>query len=108
MLRLAKKEQTYDVTFNIQGEDTVFVLKSMSIADRQDLLMTVQDIGRKSSGVAPFDILVDALQERIVRIEGYEGDVRDTLFAMEHIADLMEVTKQLIEFASLTDEQEKN
>ena len=107
MLRLAQKGRTYDVPIKLGDEETIFVLHAMNIGERQDMIETVQGLSAKD-GELPFKVLIATLNERIVSIKGYDEDVTTTLYKMEFIDDLMEITKQIIEFAGLTGDQEKN
>lgn len=112
MLRLTNEKITYDVKIEVAGQETLFVLKAMSIESRQLLLSQIQQLNVDDMEVADvsnaFETLLDATANAIVSIEGYDDAPRETLKKLEFVSDLTAITKGIVTFAGLSEDESKN
>jgi len=105
MLRLSDPKKTHEVEIL----DTIFYLKSLTIAERQTALIKLAEIDFEKKGVDAFAELINLTAPLIEGIQGYENSSpKEVLSKLEFINDLQEIFKQITNFSTLSTTESKN
>lgn len=103
-MRFAEKGKVYRVPFVVGGETVTFHLKSLSIAERDELRRDLIE-AEKTGGVKG---LTEELANIIQRIDGVDGPVPAALASLEHAQDIRDIVRQVYEWCLLDEQTEKN
>jgi len=106
MLRLTNSKRTYDVPIKVGDEETIFVVRSISVDDKMQMLNRISTIETAQDS---FQIVLDILVENITEIKGYEGKKPiEVLGSLEHPQDMRDILTGLLKFCALSREEMEN
>ena len=100
-LRLVNKQRTHDIT----ACDTIFKIISMTVGEKERLLEGLVNVG---GAIGAFDRLLDVITPAIVKIEGFDGPVIETLKQLEEIEQLRDIVNAIIAHCSMAKDEAKN
>lgn len=106
MLRLASPDKTYDLTIKVANQPVKLMVRSMTLMERTDL---VSKVGKEPKGTGGLEGLVEMLSKLIVHFDEYpDRTVVDVLGQIEHLGDLQEIAKGVIDWSFLPESESKN
>ena len=100
-LRLVNKDRTHPIT----ACDTTFNIISMTVGEKDLLLLDIQNVGQEEGA---FDRLCAVIKPAIISIDGYEEDPITIIQQMEDITQVAEIVKAIVAHCSLTQVEVKN
>lgn len=114
-LRLFKLNKTHKIPITIDGEETVFNFKSMTIEQKTDLLMDIQnqvpedqvEFSKEEMKKYTNDAL-KKLCEAIESIEGEDGTPLKILSKLENRTDLKVIVETVCSYCVMTPDEIKN
>lgn len=106
MLRLTNSKRTYDVPIKVGDEETIFVVRSISVDDKMQMLNRIANIDTAADS---YRIVLDILGENITEIKGYEGQKPiDILNSLEHMQDVRDILTGVLGFSALSKGEVEN